>query len=199
MFRELFQVPQPLNSTEGLSDENPIFLAGVKATNFTCLLRLIYPSYVISCRFWTFLNARFSTLGSCSITTVDEWTLIVDQADRWEMDDLRDYAVDQLRKMYIDPMKKIILWERYDLPGHELIPCYMEIISRPRSISLDEAHDIGLGAFVKVASAREIAHRKGVCGCCFTSKKRGYSAAVDAILCDIVKDVFGLSNPPAFP
>ena len=43
VFRELFTVPQPKGSNEGVSVESPIFLAGVRALDFTLLLSLMYP------------------------------------------------------------------------------------------------------------------------------------------------------------
>ena len=100
------------------------------------------------------------------------------------MDSLREYAITQLRQLYIDPIRKIILWNRYDLPVDELVPAYMELISRPHPLSLGEAQDVGLEMFVKIASGRETAYKSGLC------KKRGYSSTVDAGLHKIVKDAF---------
>ena len=116
----------------------------------------------------------------------------MDQADRWQMDALRSHAIERVKQFYISPIRKIILWGRYDLPIDEVIPSYMELVSRPRSLSLDEAREAGLHMVVKIASARESAHREGVCGCCPSAQKKGYSAARDADLYDIVKTTFNL-------
>ena len=48
VFQELFTVPQPEGSTEGLADDNPIVLPGIQAVNFTRLLWLLYPPCVVS-------------------------------------------------------------------------------------------------------------------------------------------------------
>ena len=47
IFREMFLVPQPDGSTEGLSEDHPIMLSGICAINFTRLLWLLYPPYVV--------------------------------------------------------------------------------------------------------------------------------------------------------
>ena len=43
VFREMFMMPQPEGSTEGLSEDCPIVLAGVRALDFSRLLQLLYP------------------------------------------------------------------------------------------------------------------------------------------------------------
>ena len=105
------------------------------------------------------------------------------------MDSLREHALKQLRTQYIEPIRKILFWTRYNLPVNELIPCYMDVISRPQSLSLGEARDVGLETFVKIAQARDMAHNEGVLG------RRGYSVKTDRVLCDIIRRVFDLPLP----
>ncbi|KAI0750730.1 hypothetical protein C8Q80DRAFT_1153659 [Daedaleopsis nitida] len=172
IFRELFTIPQPEHSNEGLSDDNPIVLSGIQAINFTRLLWLIYPPI----------------LGTCKITTVDEWMSIFEQADRWQMDGLRTHALSQLRGLYIEPIRKIIFWLRYNLPINELIPAYADILTRPQSLSVGEAHEIGLEMFVKIAQARDMLHADGLC----RYSHKGFSVGKDQILANVIKRVFGL-------
>ncbi|KAI0353619.1 hypothetical protein OH77DRAFT_1483585 [Trametes cingulata] len=178
VFRELFTLPQPPGSTEGCSQNHPIVLSGIRAMDFTRFLWLLYPP----------------TLGSCKVTTVDEWLSVMDQADRWQMDGLRALATAQLRALYIEPIRKVLIWHRYNLPPHELISSYMDLISRPQSLSLGEAQDLGLPLFVKIAHARDLAHAKGACRCCSCSKVPGAtSAGKDRILEEIIRVVIGIS------
>ncbi|KAI0771579.1 hypothetical protein BD413DRAFT_549708 [Trametes elegans] len=180
VFRELFTIPQPEGSTEGRSGDNPIVLSGIEAMNFTRFLWLLYPP----------------TLGFCKVTTVDEWISVVDQADRWQMDALRDHALSQLRQMYLGPIRKILIWTRYDLPAHELVPVFMDVISRPQPLSLEEAQDLGLALFVKVSHARDLVHAEGACQCCSGKQEhRGHSVAKDLILEGIVRKVIGIQVP----
>ncbi|EIW62001.1 uncharacterized protein TRAVEDRAFT_144265 [Trametes versicolor FP-101664 SS1] len=181
VFEALFTIPQPAGSSEGCSEENPIILSGIQAANFTRFLSLLYPH----------------SLGLCDIATVDEWTSVMDQADRWQVDSLREHAIAQLRGLYIEPVRKIIIWQRYNLPADELVPSYMDVISRPQSLSELEAHDLGLPQFVAIAQARDAVHLRGACRCCAGSKPHsGTSAGRDRILEDIVRTVIGITRPP---
>ncbi|KAH9899913.1 hypothetical protein C8Q73DRAFT_681424 [Cubamyces lactineus] len=182
VFRELFTIPQPPGSTEGYSEDNPIVLAGVGAMDFTRFLWLLYPP----------------TLGYCEIATVDEWLSVVDQADRWQMDSLREYAITQLRQLYIEPVRKILIWNRYNLPANELVASYMDIISRPLAPSLAEAQELGLSLVVKISNARDLVHSQGACACCHMGFRMGESAAKDRILADIVHSIFGIDSPAYF-
>ncbi|KAI0327139.1 hypothetical protein GY45DRAFT_1284362 [Cubamyces sp. BRFM 1775] len=179
VFRELFTIPQSPGSTEGCSEDNPIILAGVRATDFTRFLWLLYPPI----------------LGDCKITTVDEWLSVVDQADRWEMDSLREFAVNQLRQLYIEPIRKILIWSRYSLPAHELVASYMDVISRPLVLSIGEAQELGHSLIVKISKARDLVHAQGACACCPARSRMGHSAAKDRILADIVNRTFGIHSP----
>ncbi|RPD67210.1 hypothetical protein L227DRAFT_619446 [Lentinus tigrinus ALCF2SS1-6] len=180
VFRELFTVPQPEGSTEGLAEDNPIILSGIEAIDFTRLLWLLYPP----------------VLATCPITTVDEWMSIFEQADRWQVDYLREFALARLRSSYIPPIRKILFWTRYNLPPNELIPTYMEIISRKQPLTLQEAEEAGLPMFVKIGQARELVHEEGACQFC----KGGFSVKGDKALGAIVQRVFGLPLPdPSTP
>ena len=120
---------------------------------------------------------------------------MVDQADRWQVDSLREYAVVRLRQLYIEPVRKILIWSRYNLPTEELVAAYMDIISRPLPLSLGEAQDLGLPLVVKISEARDLVHAQGACACCGTRPRMGQSAAKDRILVDIVDRTFGISSP----
>lgn len=121
----------------------------------------------------------------------------MDQADRWQVDSLRERAVNQLRGLYMDPVRKIIIWQRYDLPVDELVPAYMDVISRPQSIFQAEAKELGLSLFVKIAQARDAVHAKGACRCCAGSNAlSGTSASRDRILEEIVRTVIGVARSP---
>jgi hypothetical protein len=47
VFRDMFQLPTPKYATpEGSSDQNPLFLDGIKKTDFRRLLKLMFPMSV---------------------------------------------------------------------------------------------------------------------------------------------------------
>ena len=135
-------------------------------------------------------------LGACPINSVDEWMSIFEQADRWQMDHLRELALVRLRSLYIPPVQKLLFWTRYNLPPNELVPVYMEIISRRQPLSVQEAEDVGIPTFVKIAQARDLVHEEGACQFC----KGGFSVKGDKALGSIIQRVFGLPLPdPSTP
>ena len=112
------------------------------------------------------------------------------------MDCLRELALTRLRSSYIPPVQKLLFWTRYNLSPNELIPTYMELISRRQPLSLQDAEEVGLPTFVKIAQARDLVHEEGACQFC----KGGFSVKGDKALGSIIQRVFGLPQPdPSTP
>ncbi len=109
---------------------------------------------------------------------------IFDQADRWQMDYLRERALNHLRTTYISPIPKVVFWTRYHLPDTEIIPSLIDLITRPDSLSLSEAQEIGLEMLVKLARARDMARDSGLC-----PRSTGFSVKRDEALARIVRKV----------
>lgn len=135
-------------------------------------------------------------LGSCKATTADEWISILDQADRWQIDSLRFWAVAQLKTLAVDPVLRIVLWVRYNLDPNDLVASYTLIITRPQSLSLEEAQHLGMELVVKVASARDRVRADGLApqGNHFWNGVN-YAAVHpnrDAQIAAIVRDTFGV-------
>ena len=124
-------------------------------------------------------------MGDCKLANADEWMSIFDQADRWQMDYLRERALNQLRTTYISPIPKIVFWTRYHLPQADIIPSLIDLILRPDSLSLSEAYELGLEMLVKLARARDMARDGGLC-----PRSVGFSVKRDEALARIVHMVF---------
>jgi len=170
IFREMWTVPPPRESTEGTTDDNPIILAGISDLDFVRLLWMLYPPI----------------LGVCRATSFDEWLSILDQADRWQIESLRVCAAAQLRGMTIEPVRKIVLWARYNLSRNDLAPAYVALIARSQSISLEEAQALGMETTVKLACARDKAHAEGLVSHSAVWKGiRPWEAAIFALVRDI--------------
>lgn len=117
-----------------------------------------------------------SVLGSCKATMFDEWASILDQADRWQIDSLRILAVKQLQVLPVDPVHKIVLWARYNLDRSDLVPSYVRLLTRPQSLSIGEAKELGVEITARVAQARDTIHRKGYCDCHSSGKWMQWTA-----------------------
>jgi len=158
--RDLWCMPPPGGEIEGTSDDNPIYLHKVKAIDFTRLLWIIYPP----------------VLGSCKATTFDEWASILNQAERWKIDSLRILAIKQLQALPVDPVHKIVLWARYNLDRSDLLASYATLLTRPQSLSIGEAKELGVETTARIAQARDAIHCKGYCDCHSSGKSMQWTA-----------------------
>lgn len=127
----------------------------------------------------------YRVLGDCKIATVNEWMSIFEQADRWQIEHLREKALDQLKASYISPIPKILFWMRFHLPEKDMVQSFIELIARPDSLSLSEGQAVGLELMVKIACARDMARVQGLC-----FGGGGFSVSRDEALTKIVNRVF---------
>ena len=78
-----------------------------------------------------------------------------------------------------------VLWTWYHLPETDVIPSLIALTTRSDSLSLSEAHEVGLERLVKIAHARDIARDEELC-----SRSAGFSVKRDEALASIVRQVF---------
>ncbi|KAI0790032.1 hypothetical protein C8Q75DRAFT_763698 [Abortiporus biennis] len=176
VFREMWSIPTPTSeggSEEGQSDENPIILHGIKAIDFTRFLWIVYPL----------------DLGVYEAKTVEDWKSILDQAERWQVDSLRTLAAEQLHKLDILPVAKISLWNKYNLDRSMLSESFRDLCVRAESLTEEEAMDLGMAIFIKVAKGRDEVHRFGICNC---FGRHPPEDRITGQLTRIVRDVFGI-------
>jgi len=55
-----------------------------------------------------------------------------------------------------DPLKVIVVWEKFRLNSMQLLPAYSQLCRRKRSFSLDETMAIGIVNFTRLAAARDL-------------------------------------------
>lgn len=109
----------------------------VKANAFAHLLQIIDPP-----------NFR-----SITLTTIEEWSNVLDLADRWGFSDIKALAIGSLEPI-ASPIEKIMLGRRYIisdwLPG-----AYLDLCNRTTSLSIEEARSIPLEDVVMIAMLRD--------------------------------------------
>jgi len=95
VFADMFRLPSgPATHIEGRDPEHPIVLEGYKKDEFSCLLKVMYPSYVLK----IFIQLDFTHLSApragslISGTTLDlclgkeEWASVLKLATIWNME-----------------------------------------------------------------------------------------------------------------
>ncbi|CAL1710181.1 unnamed protein product [Somion occarium] len=143
-FRGLFTCPPPPGEVaEGQSDEKPIILEGVKESEFRCLMRFFYDG-----------------MYTPAVVSLDDWIALLSISTRYVFDRIREMAIQEISTKVLDPIKKIILANKYDIPQW-LPPAFVDLCKRPESLSESEAETLGLKTIVRVARARESVRDKG--------------------------------------
>ena len=88
--------------------------------------------------------------------SAETWEAIMCLADKWQFERMSDVAY----KAYIalpdvPPVDKIVLRQRYDVPREYLLDPYLQICQRAKSLSVEEAHALGLKTLALIAQTRE--------------------------------------------
>ena len=83
----------------------------------------------------------------------------------------------------VEPIDKIVMGEKYDLPRKDLVGVYSVISTRYKPLSLEEAEKVGLATATLIAQTRE------------ETKHRGSSAAYKIVVNNLVDLKPGLYYP----
>ncbi|KAJ3891256.1 hypothetical protein GG344DRAFT_23669, partial [Lentinula edodes] len=148
----LFQVPIQLLAAEsvyfrtrmdqndGLKEENPIQLdTDVSPEDFRQLLRVVCPPF----------NAK------PEVFSFGQWISVLKLAKKWDMSEVRAYAISAIRKLPdIDPVDKIVLARTYDIPTW-LAPSFNEILQRSQSLTESDVDKLGIPTIVRLMELRD--------------------------------------------
>jgi len=140
VFRDMFSMPSGTETiVEGLSDDKPIFLEGVKSVDFQRLL-------------WLFYDPSHKHLTSHAETLLSIMTL----ADKWEFDSAGQAAYETFARLdSVSSLKKIAVCEKYRFNRSLIFEAFWSVCNRDNPLTYEEAEEIGWKAFVIVASARD--------------------------------------------
>ncbi|KAH7875110.1 uncharacterized protein C8R40DRAFT_1170736 [Lentinula edodes] len=150
----LFQVPIQLLAAEsayfrtrmdqndGLKEENPIQLdTDVSPEDFRQLLRVVCPP------------KRFN--AEPEVFSFGQWISVLKLAKKWDMSEVRAYAISAIRKLPdIDPVDKIVLARTYDIPTW-LAPSFNEILQRSQSLTESDVDKLGIPTIVRLMELRD--------------------------------------------
>ncbi|RXW13995.1 hypothetical protein EST38_g11858 [Candolleomyces aberdarensis] len=97
IFEDMFSIPQAGDGVEGKDEGHPITLDGYESADFRALITVLYPAP---------LHAVVS--GSYTITK-EEWVGVLNLSTRWRMKEIRKHAINELSKMSLGPLEKVVL------------------------------------------------------------------------------------------
>lgn len=115
------------------------------------------PNFAVVCSLipWltTHLRSRKYSLYEAS---VDDWNSILNLADKWDFNEVKELAVRELqKKKELDIVTKMALYQKYKVDKRHLVPLYASLCKRDIPLSLGEAHILGMEATILVNTARE--------------------------------------------
>ncbi|KAF8586649.1 hypothetical protein K439DRAFT_1615021 [Ramaria rubella] len=140
----MFSVPSGQVQSEGDSDANPVHLEQVASNDFERLLMILYPLQVFS---KNDRSTRPSSWGEA------EWMSVLSLADKWQMSNILNLALENLRDI-VPATTKILFGQRYDYPSW-VLDGFVALCAREHSITEEEGQEIGMDNLIKCAKVRE--------------------------------------------
>jgi len=139
VFRAMFTLP-PGQETgiDGLSDDRPLLLEGIKRDDFRSFLRALYPPCI----------------GEALQLTEPEWASVLSLAHMWSFQRIRKLAIDELSNCNVDEIRKVELAHRFDIEEW-YHAAYTALVRRERPLSYEEAARLGLDFAFKMGRVRE--------------------------------------------
>ncbi|KAF8911667.1 hypothetical protein CPB84DRAFT_1842141 [Gymnopilus junonius] len=139
IFNRKLNPASPGDIKEGTNDNDPIVLEDVSPHEFERLL-------------WVFYNPKYSLYD----TSIEDWNIILNLADKWEFLEVKELAVRELQKKPdLDIVSKMSLYQRYKVDPRHLIPLYAQLCARDTPLTIEEATILGIETTVLINSARE--------------------------------------------
>ncbi|KAH6908505.1 hypothetical protein BKA70DRAFT_1280038 [Coprinopsis sp. MPI-PUGE-AT-0042] len=83
---------------EGATDEKPIVLEGYKSNDFECLLKVMLPQPLER---------------SLPVLTKGQWVGVLKLSTVWQIDRIREIAIDQVSMIDLSPIEKVLLAREY--------------------------------------------------------------------------------------
>ncbi|KAK2462929.1 hypothetical protein APHAL10511_005127 [Amanita phalloides] len=151
VFRGMLDIPIPKNSKpDGCSEEQPLVLEGIKASEFARLLRCIYPL--------KFRDPSFQLDFS-----LEEWKEILNLATFYEMSEVKAFAVKKMTPLFGSDMvvQQVQLSQVYGVTSWLELGLH-ELGQRAKPLTALEIDAIGSVHAAKVMSLREEALSKTV-------------------------------------
>ncbi|KAG5219781.1 atp-dependent helicase [Salix suchowensis] len=143
IFRSMFDLPTGDKTPDGLTDEQPLRLDGIDRDEFSSLLEYLYPRGI----------ERPLRL------TLAEWLAVLKQSTRWEMDRIRNDAIETIPTLVADPAQWLGLAIDYNVEAW-FIPAMNKLVQRAEPLSTADLAHIGIECVLKIAAIREVCHSK---------------------------------------
>jgi hypothetical protein len=171
-FRELLSAA-PGSYAKGSDDSSAIILDDVLPEEFACFLSVFYDPSVFSVSSsrpkgsgYTKITASLSVLTYLSLslthsqytlTSADEWLLILELACHWGFPEVKKTAIRALSTLHVPEVDRIVAFETLKLNKAYLYPLYAALVAREHPLSAEEGEKLGMHTAIRIAQLRETA------------------------------------------
>ncbi|KAF7289309.1 BTB domain-containing protein [Mycena indigotica] len=170
---QLAQPATPGASKLGTSDDSAILLEGVRSEAFSKLL-------------WVFYNPKYSLYDA----TVEDWSTILELADKWGFVEVKNLCVRQLEKLEMLDVDRIVLYHDFHVDERFLVPRYVALCERPELLTVEEGLRLGMHTVIALTRARECARNSASSG----MRSPSPASMSEKELTDIILDHFNIRD-----
>ncbi|KAF8435082.1 hypothetical protein L210DRAFT_3326005, partial [Boletus edulis BED1] len=167
------------NEQPGSTDSNAFTLEDTKSEDFARFL-------------WVFYNPKYSLYEA----PLETWLSILKLANRWTFDSVKELSVRELEKLEIEPIEKIAIYHDHNISRLYLVPSYISVCKRDKSLSFSEGMNLGMETVLRIAEARERlrlqASESGV-------RSPTFEDFEDNEVETLVREIFNLGSRPTSP
>ncbi|KAH9006316.1 hypothetical protein EDB86DRAFT_2794656 [Lactarius hatsudake] len=178
-FRSLFNVAY--RDPPGTSEANPVVLEDATSEAFADFL-------------WVFYNHEYSIYNA----TLEKWQRILALAQKWGFIQVERLCVRELENLTIPAVEKIKIYQDFNLNPELLYDAYVELITRPEPLQMDEGMKLELLTSLKIARARELARTLSPDGATSLFGPATLQLQEPEIR-SVIRDVFELQGPAPAP
>jgi hypothetical protein len=126
----------------------------------------------------------------------EHWLVILELSTKWQFPDMKKLAVDELQNLEIDPVEKIVTYDKYQVDRSLLIPAYKLLSKRANRMSTEEGEQLKMPTVLGLQEVRERAIRSAAEGGCTSPTS---ADADDGVLEKLLIEVFNLSATNSQP
>ncbi|KAF7968659.1 hypothetical protein HWV62_29739 [Athelia sp. TMB] len=134
--RYFFERDSSVFASQGLSKQEPMALKDVSTRDFDLFLSILYPS-------------SFGVYTAC---TVDDWSSILQLADRWSFGSIKALAILKLAPI-ASPIDKIVLGRRHGVLDW-LKSAYTAVCLQEAPLNLQEGRRLGVDDVIRINAVR---------------------------------------------
>ncbi|KAF7295994.1 BTB domain-containing protein [Mycena kentingensis (nom. inval.)] len=161
----------------GTSDDSALLLENIRSEAFAKLL-------------WVFYNPKYSLYDA----TVEDWSTILELADKWGFAEVKNLAVRQLEKLEMADVDRIVLYHAYSVDERFLVPRYVALCERPELLTVEEGLLLGMKTVISLTRARECARNPNSGGLTPSGMRSPSPATMsEKELTDIILDHFEIN------